>query len=365
MNKRLCTLTTLLTVVLNSFGQYSKEFQTIVDYKSCRTLIDTVAKNWVLKENKKYYESNFTLKDTVSKEIILPCIRGVKRDDIKILFGAPSAESKNIWKYYTSPIDNNGFVESYLLIEFQNNRLTKITENNCAGTLQYINKNWKYAKARNYYKTSFTPDRQGIKKIEISCISKLDRHVFQNIFGEPHLAFKSKITTPMQKREWDDEGNEIQPELIDNQNIIYRYYTSRSPREYENNIMEVTFYPANIYREAINRIETKNCQNIIDTIKARLSYIDSLDHYQYKSENKFLNDVRLYSTCLYGMDTAAVIPIFGRPSVINKERVWEYHTNDTNYDGQYRGNGMKLYFYENGTLSNIEFIWEIPIINKD
>ena len=60
------------------------------------------------------------------------------------------------------------------------------------------------------------------------------------------------------------------------------------------------------------------------------------------------------------MDSLTVIRTFGIPSIIKNKTEWEYHTSNYYVDEKYGGNGMKLYFYQDGTLSNIEYIWTVP-----
>lgn len=63
------------------------------------------------------------------------------------------------------------------------------------------------------------------------------------------------------------------------------------------------------------------------------------------------------------MDTLEVLQVFGKPSLINKKKEWEYRTGNSFDHGEYNGNGMRLHFYENGTLSYIEYIMDVPIFD--
>lgn len=359
-------MTTIITVTGQCIGQYSKEFQKIIEYGACKNLIDTVNINWNYNSEEDYYESNFNVDQNDTKEIHLPCIGGIKSADIKILFGEPNRISNNYWKYHTSPIDGNGFADNYLIIELEHDRLKKITATNCTGTVDYIVKNWEYQINQDYYETSFNLDRQGIKEVDLPCLKHIERQLFHNIFGKPNFSFTRTTVVPMQKIEWDDKGNQTTPKTVDNQIIIDRYFiSSYSIDYYDISLLEVTFYPASNRRQAFNRIEVKNCQNIIDTLNSKLSFNDSLGYYQYekKREYELIQDAHLYSSCLFGMDSSTVNRLFGRPSATVKETEWEYRMSDLHYKGQYMGNSFKFYFYYDGTLSNIEYVYSKPMIS--
>lgn len=368
MAKFLYTLTIIITLNGQCRGQYSEEFQKIVQCKSCENLVNLVKTNWKYNSKKDYYESKFSVDEKGTKEIQLPCIKGINSKDIKVLFGEPNNTFDNYWQYNTTPLDENDFADTYLTIEFKYGRLKMITTTNCTGTVDYIKENWKYQSIQNYYETSFTPNNQGMKEVKIPCIEHIDRQQFHKIFGKPNLSFTRTALVPMQKVEWNDKGKEIKPKPIDNHIIIDRYYiSSYSIDNYETNLLEVTFYPAVKTRQAFNKIVTKNCQNIIDTLKSSLIFNDTLGYYQYqkKNEHEQIKDALLYSSCLYSIDSSTVRKFIGNPSAIIKENEWEYRMSDYFNNGKYTGHGFRFYYSIDGTLSNIDYIYSIPLISPE
>ena len=86
------TVFLLFITKIISFAQFSDEFQKIIETENCRTLLDSIKYNWKFNKKKNYYQSNLLFKspDTlVLKQVNLPCIKGIKKDDIQILFGKP------------------------------------------------------------------------------------------------------------------------------------------------------------------------------------------------------------------------------------------------------------------------------------
>lgn len=180
-----------LFIVLTShcFGQYSDEFLKITEYETCTTLIDSVKHNWAFNKKKNYYYSQFTPSELTTKWINFPCIRGIKKEDIKVLFGQPNVIiGKRLWKYYTAPPHKNGFANSYLSIHFNiYDRIDKISERNQKGVLKRQKKNWKqnwrYIDTLGYY--------QFIKHKDITHLGqvffKTDAIKIKRKFGEPSI----------------------------------------------------------------------------------------------------------------------------------------------------------------------------------
>ncbi len=227
---------------------------------------------------------------------------------------------------------------------------------NCVGTGNYIANNWEYQTQQDYYKTSFNPVEQGVEKLEIPCINHIDRELFQNIFGTPNLSFIHSSTLLKIDK---NNQNTVKP----NQKTRDRYYTS--PHFVDNfdfTLLEVDFYPATQNHPVFNEIRVINCQNITDTIISRLSYIDSLGHYNYtkKGEKDLLRDAQLYSSCFSEMDSSMVRTLFGKPSVIINKTEWEYRLRG----GEQKGYSFKMSFNSNGTLSAINYLWVVPYISK-
>ena len=322
----------------------------------CINLIDTVTKGWIWNKKMNYHISKFTPTEDGTKELYLPCVHGIKKEDALELFGKPDTVIYEKWRYLTSPPNPSGYSNSYLTIEFEYNRLNRIYETNCSGMLQYVSKNWKPIKQGKYYKTIFTAKKQGITIIKIPGTAKMDRYLFRNIFGKPNLGLTTTAAVmPMQKVTWDYKGNEVIQKPADDKTITFRYFTSDKKNKFENSILDVTFSSPSTQLE---KIEAVNCNNTVDTFKTIWHYSEELKYYQLnskKSRNDWI-DVSLYSKCFCQMDTTMIKEIFGKPSFIkSNENSWYYFTSDGK-SLDYR-RGLVLQFNEDGKLYG--FYWKM------
>ena len=256
----------------------------------------------------------------------------------------------------------------FCLGQFPQDFQRSISSEDCKSIIDsVVSTSWKFKRSQDYYKTSFIPEKQGSQKIEFPCINKLNRNNFQLVFGIPHLSFEYQLRSGMQPVKFNDIGERVEQEKLNTTVILDRYFTTKN-REYgyENNMLEVRFYPPRKYRPYINSMVAKNCENILDTLSSRLSFNDSLDYYQYKKKREiFRKDVELYSSCLYGMDTIMAAKVFGKPSLIIKHNEWEYRTSNYYQRGIYSGNGMTLLFNENGKLNSIYYIFGKPLYDPN
>lgn len=370
INRILFTLTILITLTSKCFGQFSDEFQKIIEYGTCKSLIDSINKNWSYNSKKECYESSFGITRNGTKEVQLPCVRGIKSEDVNLLFGNPNDKQGKYWVYYICAPEEKGVIESYLLIEHEYDRLKRISITNCVETTDYILANWRLLYDKGYYETSFTPVGLGIKELNMPCINQFDRELLQNILGKPNKSFTKKTLSPMQKVEWDDKGKQLPSKVYDNSIIIDRYFTSLTNiNNYDASFLEVTYYPASSKGWVSNKIVAINCSNIIDSLRLRFQFNDSLKHYQYnrkwKNEYTLVQDAQLYSSCLFGMDSSLVRQIIVKPSAISKEREWEYRLTSRYDRSRFIGNGFKVIFNDDGTLLTVDYLYLIPFIEPD
>lgn len=354
--KRISIISIFLFLTNFTFGQYSSEFITITKDGICVSLIDTVRKSWIKNDKMNYHISKFTPTEDGTKELYLPCVHGIKKEDAFELFGKPDTIIFDKWRYLTSPPFHLGYSTSYLTIEFEHNRLKKIYETNWKQMLQYVSKNWTPVKKGKYYKTTFTAEQQGIKIITILGTEKMDSYLFRNIFGKPNLGLNATATImPMQRVTWDDKGNKVKPKAADNKIITFRYFTSSKKNKFENSILDVTFSSPSTQLE---KIEAVNCNNTVDTFKTIWKYSEELNYYQLKTNNEHDDwaDVSLFSKCFCQMDTALIKEIFGTPSFIkSEENQWYYYTSEGK-SIDYR-QGLLLQFSEEGKLNG--FNWKM------
>ncbi len=353
-------LLNFLTATIFSFGQFSPEFLVITKDGICVNLIDTVKNGWTKSKDGTYHISKFTPKEGGTKELYLPCIRGIKKSDVQELFGRPDTIVNDKWRYLTSPLLPEGYSVSYLTIEFEYERLKRIYESNGKDMLRYISKNWKPVKKGKYYKTTFTNENQGIKLINISGTEKMDRYLIRNIFGKPNLGFSATAAImPMQPVTWDDKGNEIRPKPMDDKTVTFRYFTSDYKNKFENSLLDITFsFPST----QLEKIEAVNCRNTVDTFKSIWNYSEELKYYQLKTRSSKENwiDVSLFSKCFCQMDTTMIKEIFGTPSYIDdKNRQWYYFTS-AGKAFDYR-EGLVLHFGTEGKLYG--FNWKMVAID--
>jgi hypothetical protein len=354
--KKNTIISALLFLTTYSFGQFSSEFMNITKDGICVNLIDTVTKGWIWNKKMNYHISKFTPTEDGTKELYLPCVHGIKKEDALELFGKPDTIIYEKWRYSTSPPSFKGYSNSYLTIEFEQNRLKKIYETNYKGMLQFISKNWKPIKQGKYYKTTFTAEHQGITIINIPGTEKMDRYLFRNLFGKPNLGLSATAAImPMQPVTWDDKGNEVRPKPADDKTVTFRYFTSDKKNKFENSLLDVTFSSPSTQLE---KIEAVNCSNTVDTFKTIWHFSEELNYYQIKTKNAKdeWTDISLYSKCFCQMDTTMIKEIFGTPSFIKpKENRWYYYTS-TGKSLDYR-QGLVMQFSDEGKLSG--FNWKM------
>jgi len=347
----LLTLSCILT--MQCFSQYSEQFQKIISYETCKGLVDTVKENWEYDLVKDYYNSGFAAPNRGNTYIILPCIRGVDKNDIEILFGKPNYSSTLLWRYYTSPPDHYEYVESYLSVSFQSGKVNDIWITNCNGARNEFLANWEYVIGHNYYKSGFTPAKQGKKDIDATCLEHIDQEGFELIFGKPNSGYTYSHMTAMKPMEWDDKGRKTSTKSrSSNKKTNLRYHTSPLDPQwgYPGSFMTVMF--ESITGEVVKMWET-NCVGLMDSIETKWNYIDSLEYYKMNFD---MVEMNLYSECLLPIDSNEVVEIFGKPSARNPyypTPQWRYYINPNKYEDEYKGSYLVFDFSKSGVLSSI------------
>jgi hypothetical protein len=301
-----------------SKAQYSKEFYSITAYESCKLLIDSVAKCWQATKVGSHYHSCFTPKNTSSKYIQLPCISGIKRSDIEILFGKPNSKYLETSIYFTSKPYKKWLPNSYVSMDFKNDRLTSIKETACPQTNKFIANNFKYNKKTKKYKLALMPKHFGVDTIKNECLQQLSKEQFIHLFGKPTLKFSIKNnSSTLYKVEYDDKGNEI--DLIRPDKLIsgLRYFND-TIGENQNSGFEIK-----VMADASSAsIIIYNCNHAIDTIIKNWHFNSSQNYFNCKLS---LTEIDLMSNCLFGMSLENIYKLFGKPNQENTGKL-EYNT---------------------------------------
>lgn len=350
---RLSVLTLFCAFTICCSGQYSEQFQKIISYKACESLIDTVKQNWKYKPTKNYCQNGFASSNPGKTYIILPCIKGVDKGDCEILFGKPNYSSNLLWRYHTSPPDHYEYVESYLSISFQSGKVKDIWITNCEGSRDEFLANWEYVIDHDYYKSGFTPAKFGKKDIDATCLEHIDQEGFEIIFGKPNSGYAYSHMTAMKPVEWDDKGKKTSTKSrSSNKKTNMRYHTAPLDSHWglPGSYMTVMF--ESITGEVVKMWET-NCIGLKDSIETKWNYVDSLDYYRMDFD---MVEMNVYSECLLPIDSNEVVEIFGKPSSRNPNYPtpqWRYYINPNDDKDEYKGNFLVFDFSKEGVLFSI------------
>jgi hypothetical protein len=316
--KSICFTISILLFYTYSKAQYSKEFYAITADESCKKLIDSVAKCWQATKDSTYYHSSFKPTNTNSKYIQLPCITGIKRSDIEILFGKPNSKYLETSIYFTSKTYKKWLPNSFVKMNFKNDRLNSIKETSCPQTNKFLTKNFIYNKKTKKYKLALMPKYFGVDTIKNECLQQLRKEQFIDLFGKPTLKFSKKNNSnTLYKVEYDDKGNEIELIRPDNSISGLRYF-SDTIGENKNSGFEIKVMTDG----SLASIIIYNCNHSIDTIKKNWQFNSSQNFFNCKLS---LTEIDLMSNCLFGMSLENIYELFGKPNQENTGKL-EYNT---------------------------------------